>query len=202
MLTITPTFSFVPPLKPELPSPCTVELHSLQSAAQGDILGIILGHGAGPQYPSGSVSEYLCAIVANGDGRSCDGAFTSLKSGARAAVRALKTSWFRSHRPASYYLTQLGWANGPYETMHFKTFTVAVAFKAGGDRGPGALTAVHVLMHAEPTPDVAGGTIAQLQALFDFLRGINPHYQYYTIELPAPIELSSMKMTTLPAHAL
>ncbi len=189
MLTIAPTFSHVPPLAPELPASSTAALHSLKGAARGDLLGIILGHGAGPQYPGGSVSEYLCAIVANNDGRSCDGAFTSLKPAARAAVRALKTSWCRSHRPAGSYLAQFGWTGGACETMHFKNFTVGVAFRAEADRGPGAITDVRVLMHAKPTQDVAAQSFVELRALFAFLRGINPHYQYYTLELPVPNSL-------------
>jgi hypothetical protein len=196
MLTITPTFSYVSPLAPELPEQTTTGLHSLKGAVGGDLLGLILGHGAGPQYPGGSVSEYLCAIVATGDGRSCDGAFTSLKPGARAAVRALKTSWFRSHRPARSYLAQFGWTGLPCETMHFKNFTVGVAFRAGDDRGPGAITDIQVLMHAKPTQDVATQTLAELRGLFAFLRMINPHFQHYAFELPAPDELSLLKMAT------
>ena len=80
--------------------------------------------------------------------------------------------------------------------MHFKNFTVGVAFRAGADRGPGAITDIQVLMHAKPTQDVATQTLAELRALFAFLREINPHFAYYAIQLPAPDELSLLKMAT------
>lgn len=196
MLTITPTFSHVPPLAPELPEQTTAGLHALKGAARGDLLGIILGHGVGPQYSGGSVSEYLCAIVANGDDRSCDGTVITLKPAGHVAVRALEMSWLYSHCPARSYLAQLGWTDHSCETMHFKNFTVSVAFNAGDYCGPGAITDVRVLMHTEPTPDVALQTFAQLRALFAFLRGINQDYQYYTLDLPTPNGLLAAKMGT------
>ena len=43
---------------------------------------------------------------------------------------------------------------------------------------------------------IALQTFAQLQALFAFLRRINPHYQYYTLDLPTPNGLLAAKMGT------
>lgn len=59
----------------------------------------------------------------------------------------------------------------------------------GDERGAGAIADVRLLMHIEPTPDVAVQALARLRALFVFLRGINPRYRYYTLELPVPNSL-------------
>lgn len=189
MLTITPAFSFVPPLQPAFPTQVLTRLHSLHVAAKGDLLAISLGHGVGRRYRSGSASEYWYVIFANGDGQTCDGTVFNMKPEAHVAVEVLSTTWLPDHVPARSYLGVLGKTAGECETLHFKNFTVVIGFAPGCGTEEEAITDIRVLIHAKRSLKTAQQTIAELKALFAFMRELNPSLYAFRIELPGPDEL-------------
>lgn len=104
----------------------TGRLAILQDATQGDLLGVALGHGVGVAYQTGAVTEYCCAFLANGDGRTCDGALYVRKTKDRATEGAVKKYCYTGLDPARRFQSALGLPAGEFEILHFRHFTVAM----------------------------------------------------------------------------
>jgi hypothetical protein len=189
MLTVTPAFAFVLPPRPTFPTRVLSRLRSLKTAAKDELLAISLAHGVGKQYRTGSASEYSYAVVANGDGRTCDATVFNMTPEAHDTVKALTDSWLSVHTPARSYLALLGRAEGKCETLHFEKFTVVIGSVFDQKNDTETVSDIRAIIHAEKSLETARQTISEMKAYFLFMREFSSPLKASRIEFPQPKEL-------------
>jgi len=156
-------------------------LANLEHAAAGDLLGFALGHGVGPRYIGGAVSEYDCAFIGTGDGRRCDGTVIRLAPHAQSVLDTLLPWDLEAGALARLFHRALGTPEHEFETVHFADFTVAFLYD-----GPEDVREIRIF--AEPARDArnAERRVAELSTLFAFLGEWHATLSGYRYDLPTP----------------
>lgn len=106
-----------PPLIRPLISNLSQGLCNLASANNGDLLGVALYHEVSRGSIGSPLTEYACAFVGTGDGRSCDGALSSLAPQTRRHVDSLKQGILHNGRLARLLDLALSNAGTTFETI-------------------------------------------------------------------------------------
>ncbi|MDT0684521.1 hypothetical protein RM543_17740 [Roseicyclus sp. F158] len=179
-----------PSLHSAWPLPIRSEIHrmslglaNLDHAAPGDLLGFALGHGLGPCYIGGSVTEYTCAFIGTSDGR-CDGTVLSLRPHGQSILKELLPRNLEGGTLARIFHRALGAPEGEFETVHFADFTVAFL----KDTSTSADNFRDIRIFAVPARDArdAGRRAAGIEALFAFLGDWHTTLSGYRYDLPTP----------------
>lgn len=157
----------------------------LSGAEHGMLLGIALGHGVGPRYAYGSVSEYRCAFLANGDDASCDGAAMAMPPAALRIVCDLAKEWLPEIALAGHLRHRFGLPDGEFETIHFRHLTVLFS-RTMNDGQPGDIDAAHILMQRPTSAKEARARCNELHALFEFLHEWHDDLKGREVTLPRP----------------
>lgn len=158
-------------------------LYAFEHAGAEDLLGFSLGHGVGECYIDGAVTEYQCAFVGTGDGRSCDGTVNRLAPRARVVIDNL-TCQIEDGDLAWFFHDTLDVPTQEFETVHFADFTVVVLYDAcAAQPGPPGIR-----IFADPARDArdAGRRAAGIEALFAFLGEFHTMLNCYRYDLPTP----------------
>jgi hypothetical protein len=156
-------------------------LAGLQNAAAGDLLGVALGHGVGPRYPGGALSEYECAFVSTGDGRSCDGTAIRLTQSARSVLTTILPRDLGTGDMARVFHWALGAPKYKFETVHFAHFTTAFVYDDQYD-----IRDIRIFLDQARDGRAADRRIVELSALFAFLGEWHTTLNRYRYELPTP----------------
>ena len=159
-------------------------LAPLDHAARGDLVGFALGHGLGPRYIGGSVTEYECAFIGTGDDRTCDGTVINLRHHAQAILEDLLPPNLDSGTLARIFGRALGAREGQFETVHFADFTVAFLDDTSGS----AYNLRDIRIFADPVRDAthAARRASEIEALFAFLGEWHTALSDYRFDLPTP----------------
>lgn len=160
----------------------TADLANLQDAAPGDLLGVALGHGVGAAYRTGAVTEYCCAFLASGDGRTCDGAISARKPKDRATERAVRKCCNVRLDTARRFQSALGLPAGEFETLHFRHFAVAMIKDVAADE----VTELRVFLERPRTVTEAKERCREILALFEFLCAWHDSLCRCQIEMAGP----------------
>lgn len=158
------------------------ELTTLQDARPGQLVGFALGHGSEPLYPEGPATEYFCAFVGNGDGRSCDGRVFRMEPEAHRILDGVMSNVVHDCDLAWKIREELMFSGDTVETIHFRGFTVAMSLN-GGDGQIGDVSCLQILMDRPRSADEARQRIAAIEALFHFLGEWHTLLKTYRIDL-------------------
>lgn len=159
-------------------------LCSLAHAHQDDLLGFSVIHGVGHSYIGGAMSEYGCAFVATGDGRTCDGTVFRLAPQAYSIIELLQQKFLDDAYPARLFNRALGNPGCEFETIHFADFNVVVTY----DKDSAEREIDQIKVVATPARDArhADRRVAEIAALFAFLGEWHDFLNKYSFELPTP----------------
>ncbi|WP_292295077.1 hypothetical protein [Marivita sp.] len=171
------------PVRPVIQS-MSVGLANLEHAAAGDLVGFALGHGLGARYIGGSVTEYECAFIGTGDGRSCDGTVIRLAPQAQSVLANLLPRNLVDGELARIFHWALGAPEDEFETVHFADFTVAMLY----DQSPSEHDLREVRIFADPAQDTrdAERRAAEIGAIFAHLCEWHGFLRRYRCDLPTP----------------
>ena len=157
----------------------------LSGAEHGKLLGIAIGHGVGPRYAYGSVSEYRCAFLANGDDASCDGAVMAMPPAASRIVGDIVEEWLPEVALARHLRERFGLPDGEFESIHFRHLTVLFS-RTMDDGQPGDIDAAHIFMQRPASAKDARARCNELHALFEFLHEWHDDLKGREVTLPRP----------------
>lgn len=174
-------FEWPKPMRP-LINGLSKGLHSLAHAHQDDLLGFSVAHGVGHRYIGGAVSEYGCAFVATGDGRSCDGTIFRLAPQASYSIEVMQQTSLKDACPARLFNSALGNPGCEFETIHFADFTVVLIFDKDGFE----CEIDQIRIVATPARDAqhAHRRVTEIKALFAFLGEWHTTLRKYRFDLP------------------